>query len=47
MFVELTFKTTGRNISSSTRLQVDHREKTLSAEEWNEIKSKYFVSQRL
>lgn len=43
MFAELTFKTTGRNISSPALLQIEHREKTLSAEEWNEIKGKYFV----
>lgn len=46
MYAELILKTTGRNIPSPTHLQVDHREKTLSAEEWNEIKGKYFVSQR-
>lgn len=40
MFAELTFKTTGRNISSPALLQIEHREKTLSAEEWNEIKGK-------
>lgn len=38
MFAELTFKTTGRNISSPALLQIEHRKKTLSAEEWNEIK---------
>lgn len=46
MFAELILKTTGRNIPSPTHLQVDYREKTLPAEEWNEIKGKYFVSQR-
>lgn len=46
MYAELILKTTGRNIPSPTHLQVDHREKTLPAEEWNEIKGKYFVSQR-
>lgn len=46
MFAELILKTTGRNIPSPATLQVDHREKTLPAEEWNEIKDKYFVSQR-
>ena len=43
MFAELILKTTGRNIPSPATLQVDYREKTLSAEEWNEIKGKYFV----
>lgn len=47
MFAELTFKTTGRNISSPALLQIDHREKTLSAEEWNEIKGKYFVCMKV
>ena len=46
MFAELILKTTGRNISSPTDLQVDYREKALPAEEWNEIKDKYFISQR-
>ena len=46
MFAELILKTTGRNISSPTDLQVDYREKALPAEEWNEIKGKYFISQR-
>lgn len=46
MFAELILKTTGRNISSPTDLQVDYREKALPAEEWNEIKGKYFISQK-
>ena len=46
MFAELILKTTGRNISSPTDLQVDYREKTLPAKEWNEIKGKYFISQK-
>lgn len=46
MFAELKLNTTGRDILSPTHLQVDHREKTLLAEEWNEIKGKYFVSVR-
>lgn len=43
MFAELTFKTTGRNISCPALLQIEHRKKTLSVEEWNEIKGKYFI----
>ena len=43
MCAELKLNTTGRNIPSPTHLQVDHREKTLPAEEWNEIKGKYFA----
>lgn len=46
MFAELKLKTTGRNIPSPTHLQVDYEHMTLSEEEWNEIKGKYFVSQR-
>lgn len=43
MYAELILKTTGRNIPNPATLQVDYREKNLPAEEWNEIKGKYFV----
>lgn len=45
MFAELILKTTGRNIPSPIHLQVDYKEKTLPAEEWNEIKGKYAIIQ--
>lgn len=46
MFAELKLNTTGRDIPSPTHLHVDYRDKILTEEEWNEIKGKYFVSQR-
>lgn len=46
MFAELKLNTTGRNVSSPTYLQVDYKDKILLEEEWNEIKGKYFVSQK-
>ena len=43
MFAELKLKTTGRDISSPAQLQREYENKTLTEEEWNEIKGKYAV----
>lgn len=43
MFAELKLKTTGRDISSPTQLQREYEDKTLTEEEWNEIKGKYAI----
>ena len=45
MFAELKLNSTGRNISSPVELQKEYEDKTLTEEEWNEIKGKYAIVQ--
>lgn len=43
MFAELKLKTTGRNMIGPVFLWREYEDKTLPAEEWDEIKGKYFA----
>lgn len=45
IFAELKLKTTERDIEFPSQLQRDYENKTLTEEEWNEIKDKYAIIQ--
>lgn len=45
IFAELKLKTTGRDIEFPSQLQREYENKTLTEEEWNEIKGKYAIIQ--